>query len=93
MKYRGEDQLLKMHQLDPVLMSLDAEKEHSSGPDEAKAIAAQIKERETLLLPLYLQVFVFVAVFFLILNPPPLLIKLKCSLVCVCVYFNPLISF
>jgi acetyl-CoA carboxylase/biotin carboxylase 1 len=45
-----------MHQLDPVLLSLDVEREQAAGPEEAKALARQIKEREALLLPLYMQI-------------------------------------
>ena len=55
-KFRGEDQVLKMHQLDPVLVQLDAEKEQAASPEEAGGIVKQIKEREALLLPLYMQI-------------------------------------
>ena len=48
--------MLKMHQLDPLLVQLDLEKEQAAGEAEAKAIARQIKEREALLLPLYMQI-------------------------------------
>ena len=53
---RMYSQVSKMHQLDPVLQSLDVELENASAGDDAEQIMKQIKDRETLLMPLYLQV-------------------------------------
>lgn len=55
-KFRERDQLNKMHQLDPILASLDEESDAIGNEDDLGSIKAQIKERETQLLPLYLQV-------------------------------------
>jgi hypothetical protein len=49
-------QILKMHQLDPILKSLDADLEVSSTPEDATGLKKQIKEREDTLMPMYLQV-------------------------------------
>ena len=45
-----------MHQLDPLLQQLDVELENASAGDDAEVITKQIKDRETMLMPLYLQV-------------------------------------
>jgi hypothetical protein len=45
-----------MHQLDPILKSLDADLEVSSTPEDATGLKKQIKEREDTLMPMYLQV-------------------------------------
>ena len=45
-----------MHQLDPILKSLDADLEVSSTPEDASGLKKQIKEREDTLMPMYLQV-------------------------------------
>ena len=45
-----------MHQLDPLLQSLDVELENASDGDDSEALMKQIKDRETMLMPLYLQV-------------------------------------
>merc|ERR1711871_791225 len=50
-KFRAADQVSKMHQLDPVLQSLDVELENASAGDDAEQIMKQIKDRETLLMP------------------------------------------
>jgi len=55
-KFRGEDQLKKMHQLDPVLVGLDADLAQAAGSDDIASLTKQIKDREAALLPLYLQV-------------------------------------
>jgi len=55
-KFRGEDQMKKMHQLDPVLVGLDADLAQAAGSDDIDALTKQIKDREAALLPLYLQV-------------------------------------
>jgi hypothetical protein len=55
-KFRAADQLQKMHQLDPVLSQLDSELGVASDAGEQATLQKQIKERETALLPLYLQV-------------------------------------
>jgi len=55
-KFRAADQKSKMHQLDPVLMSLDAELETAASDMDVAELSNQIKDRETALMPLYLQV-------------------------------------
>merc|ERR1711988_1912898 len=55
-KFRVGDQIQKMHQLDPVLMSLDSELEMTASEDDAVDLKKQIKDRETALMPLYLQI-------------------------------------
>ncbi|KAG5181165.1 acetyl-CoA carboxylase [Tribonema minus] len=55
-KFRAPDQVLKMHQLDVILRSLDADLEVAATPEDAAALKKQIKEREDALLPMYLQV-------------------------------------
>ena len=55
-KFRVADQIQKMHQLDPVLMNLDSELEMTASEDDAVDLKKQIKDRETALMPLYLQI-------------------------------------
>lgn len=55
-KFRVPDQISKMHQLDPLIKSLDAELEMSANDEDATGLKKQIKEREQQLLPMYLQV-------------------------------------
>jgi len=55
-KYRSQDQRLTMQRLDPVLQQLNEELSQSPSDEEAAKISADIKQREKLLAPLYLQV-------------------------------------
>lgn len=55
-KYRSQDQLATMHRMDPVLQELDQDLSGAPSEDEAGRIRADIKLREKLLAPLYLQV-------------------------------------
>jgi len=55
-KFRAADQKSKMHQLDPVLLGLDQELEMASDADDVSELKKQIEDRETSLMPLYLQV-------------------------------------
>ena len=54
-KFRLPDQLKIMHRLDPQLQLLDAELEMTDLEDDQNDIKAQIKAREDLLKPVYLQ--------------------------------------
>ena len=49
-------QALKMHQLDPILKSLDSELETADTAEDIASLKKQIKEREDTLMPMYLQV-------------------------------------
>jgi len=55
-KFRAADQVSKMHQLDDTLKALDEELESATSEEEKANVAQLIKDRETQLLPLYLQV-------------------------------------
>merc|ERR1719326_1399890 len=55
-EFRAGDQKSKMHQLDPVLMSLDEDLEMAGSETDVAEINEQIKDREAALMPLYLQV-------------------------------------
>lgn len=55
-KFRPADQIQKMHQLDPILSSLDVELEAATSEDDVVQIKKQVKDRETTLMPLYLQI-------------------------------------
>ena len=56
-KYRVQDQIATMHRSDPVLLELDQELTNLSDLDaDAERVRADIKAREKLLAPLYLQV-------------------------------------
>merc|ERR1719331_1198544 len=55
-KFRAADQKTKMHQLDPMLLALDQELEMASDADDVSELKKQIADRETMLMPLYLQV-------------------------------------
>merc|ERR1711871_1066621 len=56
-KYRAQDQVSTMHRMDPVLMELDQELSNLSDLDaDAERVRGEIKAREKLLEPLYLQV-------------------------------------
>ena len=58
MKYRGPDQKVTMHRLDPVLQELDAEISASATEGKAtdKALVAEVQQREKQLSSLYTQV-------------------------------------
>ncbi|CAM9521547.1 unnamed protein product, partial [Choristocarpus tenellus] len=54
-KFRGADQIAKMHQLDEVLKGLDLDVEAAVSEDDAQRLREQIKQREEALMPMYLQ--------------------------------------
>ncbi|CAM9423058.1 unnamed protein product [Ascophyllum nodosum] len=55
-KFRAADQISKMHELDPVLLGLDADLKLVGSEEDEQALKQQIKAREDALLPMYMQV-------------------------------------
>jgi acetyl-CoA carboxylase/biotin carboxylase 1 len=55
-KFRQPDQIAKMHQMDKPLQALDEELAATTDPDKIEVIKKEIRDREVMLMPLYLQI-------------------------------------